>query len=454
MFLIALLIFSTFSFSNNADAANKVTIFVNEVKQSYSDKAIFENGNTLVPLRGIFEALGAEVTWNNSTWTIDATKGSTKIWLEIGSKVTKVNGKTVNIAAAARIVDGSTLVPLRFISEALGAEVLWDGLTTTININLNDDSPKAFIHFIDVGQGDATLIQTPEGKNILIDGGERDEGNKLVAYIKAQGVKKLDYVVATHPDADHIGGLIAVLNSISIGEFINSGKVHTSATYEQMMRLILDKNIKYSEPDSGDVLIAGKDLETYLNVVYVNANSVDNNDASVVIKGGYCGTDVLLMGDASKDVEALLLKTEVNLSSEILKAGHHGSSTSSSLEFLQKVKAESVTLSYGVDNSYGHPHKEVLTNIKSVGAKAYSTATEGTIIVTIDCNGYKINVTEFTGGIVEETKPGAPTPTPTPDQTNFKNCTELKKVYPNGVAKGHPAYQAKMDRDNDGWACE
>lgn len=140
MLLATLLIFSTYSFSNNAEAANKVTIYVNEVQQSYSDKAIIENGSTLVPLRGIFEALGAEVTWNNSTWTIDATKGSIKIWLEIGSKVTKVNGKTVNIAAPARIVNGSTLVPLRFISEALGAEVLWDGPTMTININLDDDS--------------------------------------------------------------------------------------------------------------------------------------------------------------------------------------------------------------------------------------------------------------------------------------------------------------------------
>lgn len=452
MLLAVLLIFSTFSFSNNAEAANKVTIFLNEVKQSYSDKAIIENGNTLVPLRGIFEALGAEVTWNNSSWTIDVTKGSNKIWLKIGSKVTKVNGKTVNIAAAPRIVNGNTLVPLRFISEALGAEVLWDGPSMTININLDDDSPQALIHFIDVGQGDATLIQTPEGKNILIDGGELAEGNKLVTYIKAQGIKKLDYVVATHPDADHIGGLIAVLNSISIGEFVNSGKLHTTDTYEQMMKLILDKNIKYSEPETSDVIIAGEHLETYLKVIYANSNAVDNNDSSTVIKGGYCGTDVLFMGDASSDVEALLLKSSVDLSAEILKAGHHGSNTSSSLTFLQKVKPETVTLSYGADNSYGHPHKEVLANIKSVGAKAYSTATDGTLIVTIDCDGYNINAKEFNEEILEETKPV--TPNPTPEQTNFKNCTELREVYPNGVEKGHPAYQAKMDRDNDGWACE
>ncbi len=141
MLLAALIIFSTYSFSNDVEAANKVTIFVNEVEQSYSDKAISENGNTLVPLRGIFEALGAEVTWNNSTSTIDATKGSINIWLEIGSKVTKVNGKAVIIAAPARIVNGSTLVPLRFISEALGAEVLWDGRTMAINIILDDYSP-------------------------------------------------------------------------------------------------------------------------------------------------------------------------------------------------------------------------------------------------------------------------------------------------------------------------
>ena len=451
LLLAAILIFSAFSFSNNAEAVNKVTIFVNEVEQSYSNKAVIENGNTLVPLRGIFEALGAEVIWNNSTRTIDATKGSNKIWLKIGSNVTKVNGKNVTVAAAPKIVNGSTLVPLRFISESLGAEVLWNGAKRTININL-DNSPKALIHFIDVGQGDATLIQTPEGENILIDGGQRSHGNELVAYIKAQGIKKLDYVIATHPDADHIGGLIAVLNSISIGEFVNSGKLHTTEAYEQMMRLILDKNIKYSEPKSGDVLIAGEKLDTYLKVIYANSNADDNNDASIVIKGGYYGTDVLFMADASTDIEALLLKSSIDLSAEILKAGHHGSNTSSSLAFLQKVKPETVTLSYGADNSYGHPHKEVLTNIKSVGAKAYSTATNGTIIVTIDCEGYKINAKEFNEEISEETKPV--TPNPTPEQTNFKNCTDLRKVYPNGVPKGHPAYQSKMDRDNDGWACE
>ena len=451
LLFVVLLIFSTFSFSSNADAVNKITIFVNGIEQSYSNKAIIENGNTLVPLRGIFEALGAKVIWNNSTRTIDATKGSNKIWLEIGSNATKVNGKNVNIAAAPKIVNGSTLVPLRFISESLGAKVLWNGAKRTININL-DNSSKALIHFIDVGQGDATLIQTPEGKNILIDGGERSYGNELVAYIKAQGVKKLDYVVATHPDADHIGGLIAVLNSISIGEFVNSGKLHTTDTYEQMMKLILDKNIKYSEPESGDVLIAGEKLETYLKVIYANSNADDINDTSIVIKGGYCGTDVLFMADASTEIEALLLKSSVDLSAEILKAGHHGSNTSTSLAFLQKVKPESVTLSYGADNSYGHPHKEVLTNIKSVGAKAYSTATDGTIIVTIGCDGYQIDAKEFNEGIPEETKPVVPNPVP--EQTNFKNCTELREVYPNGVQKGHPAYQAKFDRDNDGWACE
>lgn len=445
--LIVILLLTSFTVVNqNVEAASNITINVAGVKQSYSNKAIIKSGSTLVPLRGIFESLGATVQWNQSTKTIDASKGNTKIWLKIGSKTTKVNGKTVTIAVPAQIVNGSTLVPLRFISEVLGANVQWTQASKTIDITPAKGSSKTMkIHFIDVGQGDATLIQSPNGKNILIDGGPRSEGNQLVAYIKSLGISKLDYVVATHPDADHIGGLIAVLNSISVSKFINSGKDHTSETYMNMLYLISSKNIPYTEPSSGTVVMDENNLEFYLKVIYANKNATENNEASLVIKGGYCGTDVLLMGDAGLEVENILLKSANNLKVDLLKVGHHGSSSSSSLNFLKAVNPEATILSYGKDNSYGHPHQTVLNNINTVGSKMYSTATEGTIIATIDCNGYKLNAKEFSGGNV------AP---PTVPSKTYQNCTELRIDYPSGVPASHPAYQAKMDRDQDGWACE
>ncbi|MEK4629053.1 MAG: stalk domain-containing protein [Solibacillus sp.] len=130
----------SFAKTNNVDAATNITIYVNGTKQSYSNKAMIKNGATLVPLRGIFEALGANVTWNQSTKTIDATKGSTKIWLKIGSTTTKVNNKNVTISVPAQVVNGSTLVPLRFIGESLGAKVEWIQASKTIKITTNGSS--------------------------------------------------------------------------------------------------------------------------------------------------------------------------------------------------------------------------------------------------------------------------------------------------------------------------
>ncbi|MGG2111890.1 S-layer homology domain-containing protein [Lysinibacillus pakistanensis] len=328
------------------------------------------------------------------------------------------------------------------------------------------------VHFIDVGQGDAILIQAPTGENILIDGGPRSAGNKVVSYLKSIDVYVLDYVVATHPDADHIGGLISVLNSLTVGQFVNSGKAHTTETYFELLNLVESKNIKYVEPKIEQLLIGGWTTDFYLQSIYVNAKASDTNDASIVLKAGYKDVGFLLMADASAELEDLLVRAYDTLKVQILKAGHHGSSTSSSLPFLRAVNPEVTILSYGKENSYGHPDTEVLSNLKAVGSKIYSTAQDGTIVVTTDGNTYSINVKEFNPPKVNPaptvtqpvketntttelvTQPElAPTPT-TQTKEYFKNCTELNKVYPSGVQEGHPAYDKKMDRDGDGWACE
>ncbi len=305
------------------------------------------------------------------------------------------------------------------------------------------------VHFIDVGQGDSTLIQSHDGKNILVDGGPRSAGNTVVAYLKALGIKKLDYVVATHPDADHVGGLIAVLNSISVGQFVNSGKSHTTETYAQLLKLVETKSIKYSEPKIGEILIGGWTSDFYLQSLYSDAKASDTNDASIVLKTGYKNVEFLLMADASAELEGLLVDSYDSLKVQILKAGHHGSNTSSSSKFINAVHPEVTILSYGKDNSYGHPHTNVLENLKAVNSKLYSTAQDGTIVITTNGDTYSVNAKEFV-------PPSTVTPKPTPEPTkeSYKNCTELRKVYPLGVDSSHPAYEAKHDGDNDGQACE
>ncbi|WPK13862.1 MBL fold metallo-hydrolase [Lysinibacillus louembei] len=269
------------------------------------------------------------------------------------------------------------------------------------------------VHFIDVGQGDSILIQSPSGKTMLIDGGVKGAGKMVVDYLREQGVNKLDYVVATHPDADHIGGLIAVLNSISIKHFIDSGKVHTSQTFEEMLTLVSDKNIVYSVPEKGDIIDFDKELKT--EVIYANENASDNNDASIVLKITYGEVSFLLTGDAGVSIEKQLLNE--NIQATVLKAGHHGSNTSSSLAFVQAVKPEAIVLSYGQDNKYGHPHAEVIENALAVKSEIYGTAEAGTIVFTTDGVSYYTAAAEWTGI-------GA-TSSVTPKPTTKKTTVEL-----------------------------
>lgn len=334
---------------------------------------------------------------------------------------------------------------------------------------------QAKVHFIDVGQGDAILIQSGNGKNMLIDGGTKAQGAKVVAFLKAKGVSKLDYVVATHPDADHIGGLISVLNNFTVGKFLDSGKAHTTDTYYQLLQLIDTKNIAYEIPKAGQQIAF--DTVFGVQVLNVNSKASDTNDASIVLKAKYGKVSFLLTGDADAAIETALLKN-YEVKSTYLKAGHHGSNSSSSASFISAVRPVGTILSYGKDNSYGHPHKEVVTRLNSIKSKIYSTALAGDITVTTDGNTHTTTAKPM---VVETPKPApkptpAPAPKPTPKPkptppkpapdfesglyvipgapTSFQNCTAMRKYYPLGVKKGHPAYASKHDRDKDSWACD
>ena len=243
------------------------------------------------------------------------------------------------------------------------------------------------VHFIDVGQGDSILIESPHGKTMLVDGGVKGAGQEVVAYLKGLGVNKLDIVVATHPDADHIGGLIPVLNTVPIKQFYDSGKVHTSQTFEEMLTLIDEKSIPYHVPKTGDMLDFDKDL--LVKVLNADEYAADNNDASIVLKITYGNVSFLLTGDAGVALEKEMLQYDVRAT--VLKAGHHGSNTSSSMDFIQAVKPKVTILSYGQDNKYGHPHAEVMERLQAVDSKVYATAEAGTIIVSTDGVNYAVN---------------------------------------------------------------
>ncbi len=314
------------------------------------------------------------------------------------------------------------------------------------------------VHFIDVGQGDSILIQSPNGKNMLIDGGTKSAGTKVVSFLKSKGVSTLDVVVATHPDADHIGGLIPVLNNFKVNQFIDSGKVHTTQTYLELLQLVDDKNIPFNVPKTGDKI----NLDSLISatVIYADENASDTNDASIVTRVVYGSVSFLLMGDAGTSLESKIM-SQGNVKSTYLKAGHHGSNTSSSAAFINAVKPTGTMLSYGKDNSYGHPHTDVVNRLKAVNSKIYSTAVSGDTTVVTNGTTHSVSAKPWIDSVAPKPVPPAPKPNPGSGTyvipgapTSFANCTAMRVYYPNGVRTSYPAYASKHDRDKDGWACE
>jgi beta-lactamase superfamily II metal-dependent hydrolase/putative cell wall-binding protein len=303
----------------------------------------------------------------------------------------------------------------------LGGE---NAISTNALNELGYDSPgRLKVHFIDVGQGDSIFIEMPNGKTMLVDGGKKSAGDEVVSHLKSQGVKKIDVMVATHPDADHIGGLIDVLNEFPVGKVIDSGKPHTSETYLEYLSLIDQKNIPFKVAAEGDFI----ELDQAVNVEVLNsgANNTDNNDASVVLMVSHEEVDYLLTGDAGVDVEERLIQ-EYDLDAEVLKVGHHGSYTSTSQAFVEAVDPIFGILSYGEGNQYGHPHSDVYNRLMDYGVDLISTV-NGTIEMSDDGDYIYI-------GQQPTTPNPEPTPEPTADVslTGVNLSTEVVTVKNNG----------------------
>lgn len=267
-------------------------------------------------------------------------------------------------------------------------------------------------HFIDVGQGDSILIITPNKKTILIDGGKDAAGEKVVAYLRKAGVSTIDLLVATHPDADHIGGLEDVINNFTIQKVLDSGRAHTSQTYIDYLALIDAKNIPFEIVHEGRVISLDEDVQ--ILTLNSSTGNEDNNESSVVLKINYGQIDFLLTGDAEVEQEREMVET-YNVEAEILKVGHHGSATSSSQLFINEVKPKVSILSYGVGNYYGHPVDEIVQRLRAIGSNIYSTAISGDIVVTTNGQTYSVSAKPWqTGTATTPTPAPAPAPDPAP----------------------------------------
>lgn len=246
---------------------------------------------------------------------------------------------------------------------------------------------KLVVHVIDVGQGDSILLVGPGGSTMLIDGGQKDSGS--LVYLKAHGINRINIMVATHADADHIGGLVDVLNALPVDEVATSGYAGNTRTYEQLLDGIAKAKAKYTEVHLGDKLTMDG-MSFLVPNPGVDDKVKDANDSSVVLRVAYGPTSFIFTGDAEKTAESRMIASGLPLQSTILKVSHHGSSTSSSTAFLQAVQPKVAIYGAGLNNKYGHPNKITITNLTKIGAKIYGTLTSGTVTVIADSNGYTI----------------------------------------------------------------
>lgn len=247
-------------------------------------------------------------------------------------------------------------------------------------------SGRLIVSFIDVGQGDAILVQTP-GKNILIDGGER--GNTVIDYLKKRGIGSLDLVVGTHPHADHIGGLINVMQSIPVKEVIDPGVVHTTKTFEDYLTLIDQEEIVFTEGRAGMTRDLGDGV--IMKILHPSSPSTDINESSIVVKITFGQVSFMLTGDVGQDSEMKILQRGYDLKSTILKVAHHGSIKGTSSSFLSAVRPTVAVIMCGKENPYGYPHDETLTKLAGAKVDIYRTDIQGTIVIITDGETFKIN---------------------------------------------------------------
>ncbi|MBI4233628.1 MAG: MBL fold metallo-hydrolase [Chloroflexi bacterium] len=236
------------------------------------------------------------------------------------------------------------------------------------------------VHIVDVGQGDGILVQTSEGKAMVIDGGPRESG--FADYLKRVGVQQVDVLVATNPDADHIGGLIQVVRDLPVKEVWLSGQEHTTATFERFLGAIEASRARVRAVRRGETYPLGSLQVQVLHPIEPFFSGRNNN--SVVMKLSLGQQGFLFAGDAEKKAEESMLEAGLELRATVLKLGHHGSSTSTSPPFLAAVGPRIAVYQAAAGNQYGHPHRETIASLTQAGVTIYGTDRHGTIVMTTD----------------------------------------------------------------------
>ena len=279
---------------------------------------------------------------------------------------------------------------LIFVLAVLIAAFVYSTATKTNihgGITLEERSEDALrVHYIDVGQGDSELIELPNDEVMLIDAGENDKGGLVADYVRSQGIDKIDYLVGTHPHSDHIGGLDTVIDELEIGKIYMPKASSDTKTFSDVLDAVERKGLSVNSAKAGVEILNDGDLSvTFVAPVREAYKSLNN--VSAVVKIVYKGSSFLFTGDAEEQAEGDIT---ADVRADVLKVGHHGSSTSSSWDFLDRVKPSCAVISCGEGNDYGHPHAETLEKLSDIGAAVYRTDLDGTVIIETQGDGYTV----------------------------------------------------------------
>lgn len=247
---------------------------------------------------------------------------------------------------------------------------------------INETSNNLKITYLDVGQADSILIEE-NNEYMLIDAGNNEDGPYLVNYFKSLGIEKFEYVIGTHAHEDHIGGMDDIIKNFSIGTFYMPEVLTTTKTFEDVLDALEEKQVAFNSPEIDKSFTFA---DTTIETLYIDNNSKDLNDSSIVLRLKHVTNTFLFTGDASTKVEKKLL--DKNIQSDVLKLGHHGSSYSTSKAFLDKVNPTYAIISVGENNTYKHPQDEIIKRLENKNIKIYRTDESGSIVA--ESNGSNI----------------------------------------------------------------
>ena len=376
---IILLAVIVFALSYAVFASYDVKILVDGERLESEISPIIKDGTTLVPMRDVFEGLGAVVSWDDQLRTASGTYKGVSVEISPDDGSFSKNGETIDLPVKPIIMHDRILVPLRAVAESFGYSVMWRGEDYTVSISTK---PSMKTHFLDCGQADSIFIELPDRKCMLIDAAEAGFGKTLESFIYSKGYSHIDYIVATHPHSDHIGGMEHILKSFSVGKFYMPEIIHTTKTFERMLDALKENGCECIYIGQGSVI---EDSIYDINVLApLRQDYLRMNNYSAVIRLSYNNISTLFSADAEIDSEREIIENNPDIQADILKVGHHGSSTSTSEEYLDRVSPKDAIISVGTGNSYGFPDPLVEAKLNSRGINIHRTDFSGNICVTTD----------------------------------------------------------------------